>query len=123
MLANPYRAYRQNQVETASPPQLILMLYNAAIVSVKLAQTGLEEKDIAKTHTNTVKAQDIINELMNSLDIEQGDIAGNLYLLYEYMLFRLVDANLKKERQPLAEVEDMLTELRDTWSKAIQIAL
>ena len=118
MLANPHRTYMQNQVDTVSPQQLVIMLYSGAIKFLRLAATGLEENSMEKCHTNNLKAQDIIIELMSSLDMEQGDVAGSLYLLYDYMHRRLLDANIKKEKQPLTEVEAMLTELRDTWMQA-----
>lgn len=122
MLANPYQRYKHNQVETVSPQQLIIMLYNGAIRFLKLAQAGLDENDIDKCHTNIIKTQDIVFELMNTLDMNQGEISGQLYLLYDYMLTRLLDGNLKKDKQPLAEVEGMLAQLRDTWAEAIRSA-
>lgn len=121
MLANPHRTYKQNQVDTVSPQQLVIMLYSGAIKFLRLAKAGLCEKDIEKCHTNNVKAQDIIVELMCALDMNQGDVAENLYLLYDYMQSRLIEANLKKEKQPLEEVEAMLTELRDTWMQATKL--
>jgi flagellar protein FliS len=109
----------QTQVDTVSPQQLVIMLYNGAIKFLKMAQAGLDESNIEKCHQNNIKAQDIIFELMSSLDLNQGDVAANLYLLYDYMHRRLLQANLKKEKQPLEEVEAMMTELRDTWSQAL----
>ncbi|MCW3488755.1 flagellar export chaperone FliS [Dethiobacter alkaliphilus] len=119
MLANPYQKYRQNQVETVSPQKLIVMLYSGAIKFLKLAQAGLAEKNLEKTHQNIVKTQDIIFELMNSLDLEKGEVAHNLHALYDYMHTRLVEANLKKQEEPLQEVEQMMTELRDAWAQVI----
>ncbi|MDW7651578.1 MAG: flagellar export chaperone FliS [Bacillota bacterium] len=119
MHVNPYQTYRQTQVETVSPQQLVIMLYNGAIKFLKLAQSGLEENNIEKSHTNNIKAQDIIFELMSALDFSQGDVAGSLFQLYDYMRRRLVEANLKKEKESLTEVEAMLTELRDTWMQAL----
>ncbi|EEG76536.1 flagellar export chaperone FliS [Dethiobacter alkaliphilus] len=120
MLANPYQKYKQNQVETSSPQQLIIMLYNGAIKFLKLAQMGITEQSIEKAHTNIIKTQDIINELMASLDMNQGEVASHLYSLYDYMNSRLLEANLKKDTQILSEVENMLTELRDSWVQALK---
>jgi flagellar protein FliS len=122
VVVNPHLLYKQNQVDTVSPAQLILMLYNGAIKFIKIARCGLEEKNAEKSHTAIVKVQDIIFELMACLDHRQGEVAGNLYTLYDYMNSRLLAANIKKDPEPLHEVEKMLTELRDTWCSAMKLA-
>ncbi len=122
MVVNPHQLYKQSQVGTASPAQLILLLYNEAIKSVKIARFSLEEKNMEKSHTAIVKVQDIIFELTASLDHTQGEIASNLYSIYDYMNSLLVDANVKKDKEPLNQVEKMLAELRDTWHAAIELA-
>lgn len=109
-------------VETVTPAQLVLMLYNGAIRFLKQAQMGLEEGKLEVCHQNILKAQDILTELMTSLDLEQGEIARNLYQLYDYMYHRLVDANIKKDGQILLEVQQFLSELRETWSEAIKLS-
>lgn len=119
MLANPYNTYKKNQVETATPQQLVAMLYNGALKFLRLAQAGLDEKNLEKAHVNNVKVQDILTELMSTLDMSQGDVAVHLYQLYDYMQQQLLDANLKKQKEPLAAVEAMLTDLRDTWQQAM----
>src|SRR5690554_2095441 len=116
MIPNPYQKYQKNMVETVTPAQLVLMLYNGAIRFIKQAQMGLEEEKLEVCHQNILKAQDILTELMTTLDLEQGDIARNLYRLYDYMYHRLVDANIKKDAELLSEVQLLLSELRDTWS-------
>lgn len=122
MLANPYLRYKQNSVETATPGKLILMLYDAAIRSLHQARAGVEEKDIEKANKNLLKVQDILTELMASLDFEQGEVAGSLYRLYEYMNHRLIQANLKKDTGMILEVENMLAELRKAWEVAVNAA-
>ena len=59
---------------------------------------------------------------MSTLDLNQGQIAENLYQLYDYMYSRLIEANIRKDSQPLQEVEQLLSELRDTWTEAIKLA-
>ncbi|NLZ38522.1 MAG: flagellar export chaperone FliS [Firmicutes bacterium] len=120
-MTNPYQQYQQNMVKTASPAKLVLMLYNGALKFLKQAQTALGEKNIEECHRNIIKVQDIITELMLNLDLSQGTIAQNLYQLYDYMHRRLVEANLKKTREPLLEVERLLQELKDSWSEAIKL--
>ncbi len=121
MLANPYRTYLHTQIETASGLKLIIMLYNAAIKFTKLAQLSLAENKLEQSHINNIKTQDILFELMNSLDPNQGEMSDSLYLLYDYMQQRLVTANLKKEAAPLTEVESLLVDLRDTWLQAFNL--
>jgi len=122
LLPNPYQKYQKTMVETVTPAQLVLMLYNGAIRFLKQAQMGLEEGKLEVCHQNILKAQDILTELMTSLDLEQGEIARNLYQLYDYMYHRLVDANIKKDGQILLEVQQFLSELRETWSEAIKLS-
>ena len=121
MLANPYQKYQQNQVETVSPQQLVLMLYDGALRFLKLARSGIYQQNIEQSHNNIIKTQNILSELMSTLDMNQGEIAQNLFSLYDYMYQRLLDANLKKDCTPLNEVEALLSELRDTWAEASKL--
>lgn len=117
------QAYRNQQVETASKEQLLIMLFDGAIRFLKVASKAMEAKDAEKTNTYLIKAQRIVTELMASLDVEQGgDVAKNLLALYEYFYHRLVKANLYKDQAMLKEVLDHMQELRKTWVDAIAIA-
>ncbi|NLZ92742.1 MAG: flagellar export chaperone FliS [Firmicutes bacterium] len=120
-MPNPYQQYQQNMVKTASPAQLVLMLYNGALRFIKQAQISLAAKQLEECHQNIIKAQRIVTELMLNLDLSQGVIAQNLYQLYDYMYQRLVEANLQKTEAPLQEVEQLLQELKNTWSEAIKL--
>lgn len=115
-----YEQYRQTQIQTAKPEQLILMLYDGAISFLKKAKVSIENKNIEESHNLLIKAQDIIIELMASLNLEVGEIALNLFRLYEYMHYRLVEANIKKDEKPIDEVLSMLQELREAWETAIK---
>jgi flagellar protein FliS len=109
-------AYQTNQVTTASPKKLLIMLYDGAIKNLRLAELSLEEKNIENVNKYLKKAQDIITEFMTTLNFEDGgDVAGNLYQLYEYMNRRLIRANIDKDVEPIKEVRKYLEELRDTW--------
>lgn len=119
MIANPYQRYFQNQVYTASPERLILMLYDGALKFLKSARAAIPEKDFDKANRCIGRVQDIVTELMVSLDLNQGDVSGNLYVLYDYINNRLIQANLAKDTAMLAEVENMLSTLRDTWREVI----
>lgn len=121
---NPYlKQYQKNQLETASPEQILIMLYDAAIQFLVKARTAMEAKNIQEIHENITKSGNIILEFMNSLDMKEGgDIAKRLYSLYDYLYDTLQTANLKKDIEKLDEVSNHLKGLRETWQKAIAIA-
>ena len=114
---NAYQQYQYNSIMSASPERLVLMLFEGAIRFVKLARKAIEEKDIAGANENLTKAQDIIAELNQSLDMSY-DISENLASIYDFLYRQLVDANVKKDAELLDVVESMLNELKDTWEQA-----
>jgi len=116
---NPLRAYKQTNVKTASGGKLIVMLYDECIKQLKNACRELDEEHpkLDLVHNAIIKAQDIIAELMVSLDFEKGgDIAQNLFHLYMYFNQRLIDANLSKDNSNLKEVCSHMLELREAWA-------
>lgn len=117
---NPYQAYQQNSVQTASPERLLLMLYDGAIRFMNQAKASLEKGDLAKVHTDLVKAQDVLTELMVTLNMDY-EISHQLLPLYEYYRNRLIEANTKKAVEPIDEVLDFMTDLRQTWEQAIRL--
>jgi flagellar protein FliS len=116
-----YQTYQQNQVTTATPGELTLMLYNGIIKFIKQAQTAIDQRDYERANLFNLKAQNIITELTVTLKMEYA-IAQHLSALYEYMGRRLIEANIKKDKAILDEVLGMATELRDSWSEAVKIA-
>jgi len=123
MKSNPLKAYKETQIKTATPGQLIIMLYDGAIKNVKIAIEGLakKSKNLDKISNAIIKAQDIISELMVSLDFENGgDISKNLFSIYIYMNRELLNANIKKETKSLEAVKNMLMELREAWHQIIE---
>ncbi len=119
MAVNPYEQYRRMQVGTASQGKLILMLYEGAIKNLHLAQQCMERKDINGTHTSLMKAQRIIKELNDTLNMDAGEIAQNLRNLYLYMLKRLMHANMQKDSSIISEVIDLLAEVKIGWEGII----
>lgn len=115
---NPYNQYKQTSVETASPEKLILMLYDGAIKFINQAKISMDEKNIEEINKALIKTQNIISELIIGLNMDTGEIARNLYNLYDYFQRRLVEANTKKDTGILDEVLGYLEELRDTWAEA-----
>lgn len=116
--SNAYSIYQQNEVLTASKGKLLLMLYDGAIKFLKFADAAIDEKDLENANKNICKAQDIISELMVTLNMDY-EISKSLYALYDYMKYRLIQANIKKDKQMIDEVIEMLADLRDTWQKAM----
>lgn len=121
MLQNAAQTYQTNQVTTATPSELTLMLYNGAIKFLKQAKVAVEHRDYVKTHELCIKVQNILYELMNSLKKEYP-ISRDFDRMYEYMLRRTVEANMKKDADILNEVEDLFVQFRDTWKEAMVLA-
>lgn len=116
---NKYQAYRQTQAETAAPGELVVMLYRGAARFVGSAVEAIEARNVPLAHNNLVRAQAVISELLETLDLERGgEIAGNLMQIYDYMNRRLVDANLRKDAAPAREIESLLRELLPAWEQA-----
>lgn len=112
--------YRRQQVETASPGQLIVMLYDAAIRNCRAAREAIRQQDREKAARHLLKAQDIVAELMSSLNVAAaGEVGPPLLRLYEYMYRRLVEANIRKDRDAVREVESLLAGLREAWAEAL----
>lgn len=116
-MANPYDSYKETQIKTANQGRLIIMLYDGAVKFLKSAKDSLKNNEIEESHNKITRAQDIIMELLLSLNMEAGDIAIKLYNLYLYMNKRLMESNVYKTLEPIDEVLGMLNELRDVWSQ------
>jgi len=120
MNSNPYQQYQKQSVMTASSAELLLMLYNGCIKFMKLASQGIEDKDVQKSHNNLIKAQNIIFEFMNTLDMD-FEVSKSLMPLYEYIYWSLVRANVENDTAILDEALELVTELRDTWAEAAKL--
>ncbi|NSW83193.1 MAG: flagellar export chaperone FliS [Syntrophothermus sp.] len=118
---NAYQQYRNSTVETASPGTLLLMLYDAAIQNLEGAKRAIEGNDMAGAHNYLTRAQDIVLELMSTLNMEY-QISKSLWSLYDYLYRQLVQANVKKSLELVEEVYGFMTELRDTWREAVRKA-
>ncbi len=114
-----YQAYKNNAVNTASGGELTLMLYNGCIKFIKQASRNIENNDFEQKNTNIQKAQNIIQELMITLD-QKVEISQQILPLYEYMHFQLKEANIKNDPAILQEVLDLTVDFRDTWKQVLQ---
>lgn len=114
--------YQQNQITTASPEKLLLMLYDGAIRFTRRARQAMAEGDHATRRHFIGKTMAIVTEFSNTLDHEiGGEIATNLDALYHFMIQELTTANMKKTEEPLQVVENLLVDLRGTWAEAIAL--
>lgn len=116
---NPYKAYKENSVTQSTPGELTLMLYNGCLKFLNQAKKGIETNNIELKNTNIQKAQNILRELMVTLDMSQS-VSKSMASLYDYMITQLIEANIKNDAVILDEVYGLTTEFRDTWKQVIQ---
>ena len=115
---NPYNQYKQTQITTANQGKLIVMLYDGAIKFLNIALDNMSPKTYDVVNNNIIKAQDIITELLLSLNMDEGgEISQNLFNLYMYFKRQLLEANIKKDAEIINQVLKLLKELRDAWDQ------
>ena len=114
--ANAYKIYETNNIKTASPKKLVVMLYEGAIKFCRLAEIAINENSIEKRNENLKRAEDIITELQITLNHDVGEIADKLEMLYAYMLSELIQSNINNDVTKVIFVRSMLTELKEAWN-------
>ena len=124
-MQNKLNAYKETHIKTASQGKIIIMLYDEAIrqldTAIRLLKDNTREYD--KVNTAILRAQDMVTELMVSLDFEKGgDIAQGLYGLYMFFNQHMMQANMKKDVEMLGTVRTQLNELRGAWDQIINKA-
>lgn len=119
-LPNAFNQYNNSKVLTASPAELVLMLYEGAIKFCNIAITAVEQRDIQKAHINIVKTERIIDHLRATLDMKYP-VAKEFDKVYEYLQRRLREANIKKSKVILEEVCEHIRSMRDTWREVMRI--
>ena len=112
--------YQKNAVQTASPAKLTLMLYDGAVKFTNIAIEAIEAGDIEKAHNNIVKAQNIIVEFRSTLDMKYP-VAKDFDVVYDYIYRRLVEANMKKDKDILVEALKHIKTMRDTWREVMKL--
>ncbi len=120
MTGNPYAQYNQNKILTASPAELTLMLYDGAIKFCNIAIMGIEQEDVQKAHNNIMKVQKIIEEFQITLNFKY-EIANDFNNVYNYIMKRLREANMTKDKAILEEVSEHLHTMRDTWKEVMRL--
>jgi len=118
-LNNPYQAYQKQAVTTSKPEDLTLMLYQGMVKFIRLSKLALDQNNIKEGHSNNLRVQDILSELMVTLKPEYP-ISNSLLSLYDYMKRRLIEANIKNQPEILEEVEGFAVELSETWAAAMK---
>lgn len=117
--ANAYSTYKINSVNYASKDQLLLMLVDGAVKFVKVGKQALIDKDVKKAHENIIKTQNIFYELMATLDVSKaGEWGQSLMRVYDFIVRRLIDANMKKDVGIIDEVIPLIENVKDTWEEA-----
>ena len=116
-----YSAYQTANIDTADQGKLILIAYDVAIKHCRLAlEIFSDRKKMEERMKHIFKVQDAVAELMGALKLDVGQIAKNLYRLYEYMNWRLVNASVKQRAEHIEEVLGYLVDLRSAWKDAIE---
>jgi flagellar protein FliS len=117
---NAQAVYIANRVNTASREQLLLITYEIGVKACRNAETALVSGNTEEANRNIQKAQDVLRELMVTLNMETGgEVAEGLMKLYDFMYFLLVEANVRKEPEKVSVVRGMLEELKGTWEEAL----
>lgn len=120
MYNNAAMAYQNNKIMTATPAELTLMLYDGAIKFCNIAISAIEVKDIQKANVNIIKVEKIITEFRSTLDFK-FPVAKDFDNVYSYLYDRLVEANIRKDKDTLEEVIKHLRDMRDTWREVIRL--
>jgi flagellar secretion chaperone FliS len=125
---NASSTYKETKIKTASQGQLIIMLYDEAVRQLTMAIEMLEQKNenkkihdkIEKINKAIMKAEEIITELMVSLDFDHGgEVARNLFALYSWFNKELLEAGISQDVERIKKVRNMFGELQDSWKKIV----
>ena len=119
MPVNPYAQYKQQGVLTASPTELVVMLYEGCIKQLKLAKIFIGERSLESANHAFQRAQDIVTELVMGLDFSYP-IARELLNLYEFIQRSIIDMNISKEAEKIDPVIEILDELRTAWVEVVK---
>jgi flagellar secretion chaperone FliS len=121
--ANAYNAYKNNNVNYASKERLLLMLLDGSVNFSKIARQAIDDREVTKAHEYIIKTQNIFYELTYSLDVNLGgEWAKNLLKIYDFIICKLVEANIKKNVEIMNEVIPLIEDIRDTWEEAYKIS-
>lgn len=116
---NPYGKYKENSIMTASPGEITLMLFEGCWKFLKKAKIALDERNIQESSNNLIKAQNIVIELMDSLDFNY-EISHNLFKVYEFVYHELVEINITKDAERIVPIIDIMYGYYETWKEVVK---
>ncbi|MCM1089564.1 MAG: flagellar export chaperone FliS [Butyrivibrio sp.] len=119
-MPNAFAEYQNSKILTASPAELTLMLYEGAIRFCNIGINAIEQNDVTKAHANIIKVQRIIDYLRQTLDMKYA-VAQDFENIYSYLSNRLIEANVKKDKEILEEVNMHLRSVRDNWKEVMRV--
>jgi flagellar protein FliS len=112
----PTAAYKQQSILTATPGQLVVMLYDGCLRFLHQSAHAMREGKVAEAGTRLARAEAIIDELLTTLDLDEGGvIASRLQGIYVFCLRHLMQARLERDAEMIDKVSELLSELRDSW--------
>ena len=120
LMANINDVYRKQGVLTASPIELVVMLYDGLKKDLLLTQMAMKNKNMETAHKKLINAQDIVSELINSLDFS-FPISNDLLALYDFMLHALEEINAKKDADLIPDLMEIADSLKETWRQVADI--
>ncbi len=120
MINNAASAYKNSKINTASPAELTLRVYDGAVKFCNIALMALEKNDYEKVNVNIIKAENIIVEFRRTLDFKYS-VAKDFDNVYEYIYTRLVEANLKKDSEILEDALNRIKDMRETWREVMRL--
>jgi flagellar protein FliS len=121
--AKGYNTYKANSVNYASKDQILLMLVEGAVKFSKDGRQAILDKDVKKAHENIIKTQNIFYELMIALDVQNNKTwVQPLMSVYDFIIKKLIQANIKKDITIMDEVIPLIENVKDTWVQAYKIS-
>lgn len=120
-MSNPYERYKTNSVAVASPEQLLIMLVDGAVKYTKVARLALIKGDKERAHKELIRVQEIFGELIRTLDLNAGDFAQELLVIYSCIRQKLIEANIKKDVSMVDEILPLIESVRDTWHEVKRV--
>lgn len=120
MQTSAYRNYQKQEVEGATKGKIVVLLFEGTIKFLRIACKNIDEKNVQESHNNIIKAENILYELMSTLNMDAGEIAENLMKLYDFMIWQLIEANRDKDKNKINSVIELLTPLKDAWKEIVE---
>lgn len=120
MQATAYQNYKRQEVEGATKGKIVVLLFEGAIKFLKIANKNIDEKDVQGAHNNIVKAENILYELMSTLNMDAGEISVNLMKLYDFMIWQLIEANRDKDKNKIDSVIELIEPLKNAWKEIVE---